>query len=136
MANIRKLLMRVTELLTLEDCAVTSYEFKSSGLLFALETLLAITPSQAKYLLDKRRAEQSGEEMKRSDELEMMDKQKNSLKFSKKESRCMINRLKQFAHIILIKKSSLSPMRALIDINHKIISENDSFIHNQQGAQK
>lgn len=70
--------MRVTELLTLEDCAVTSYEFKSSNLLFALETLLTITPNQAKYLIEKRRAEETGEEMKRSDELEMMESQKNS----------------------------------------------------------
>lgn len=48
----------------------------------------------------------------------------------------MINRLKQFAHIILIKKSSISPLQALIDINHKIISENDSFIYNQPGIQR
>jgi hypothetical protein len=41
-----------------------------------------------------------------------------------------MNRLKLFAHILLIRKGSsgLNPMRTLIELNHKVISENDSFI--------
>jgi hypothetical protein len=45
MANIRRLLTRVADLLTLEHCAVTSYEFKQSNLLLALELLLTKSPS-------------------------------------------------------------------------------------------
>ena len=47
-----------------------------------------------------------------------------------------MNRLKLFAHILLIRKSGsgLSPMRTLIELNHKVISENDSFILSSQGA--
>jgi hypothetical protein len=41
-----------------------------------------------------------------------------------------MNRLKLFAHILLIKKNaaSQSPMRALIELNHELISESDAFI--------
>ena len=48
----------------------------------------------------------------------------------------MINRLKQLAHILLIKTQSdgVSPMRALVELNHKVISENDSFILNGHGG--
>jgi hypothetical protein len=43
-----------------------------------------------------------------------------------------MNRLKLFAHILLIKKNTAgqTPMRALIELNHELISENDSFILN------
>lgn len=46
-----------------------------------------------------------------------------------------MNRLKLFAHILLIRKSGsgMSPMRTLIELNHKVISENDSFILSGQG---
>jgi len=45
MSNIRKLLTRVCDLITLEEHAITSYEFKHSNLLQALELLLTKTPS-------------------------------------------------------------------------------------------
>jgi hypothetical protein len=45
MINIRRLLTRIAELLTLEDYAITSYEFKNSKLLLALEILLTKTPN-------------------------------------------------------------------------------------------
>jgi hypothetical protein len=50
---------------------------------------------------------------------------------TKKESQCLIYRFKLLAHILLMKKSQSSPhspLKALIDLNHKLISENDSFI--------
>ena len=47
-----------------------------------------------------------------------------------------MSRLKMFAHILLIKKSgsTLSPMRALIELNHELISENDAFIFGGQSG--
>lgn len=67
--------------------------------------------------------------MKRAEEIDMMEAQKQSKQLSKKESRCIMNRLKLFAHIMLIKKGEgSSPLRTLIELNHKVISENDSFI--------
>ena len=76
LANIRRLLTRVAELLTLDECRITSYEFKQSNLLLAFELLLTKSPSQAKIQLEKRRAKESGEEMKRAEEIDMMEAQK------------------------------------------------------------
>ena len=45
MPNIRRLLTRISELLTLEDYAITSYEFRHSKLLYSLELLLTKSPS-------------------------------------------------------------------------------------------
>lgn len=136
MANIRRLLTRIADLLTLEHCAITSYEFKQSKLLLALELLLTKSPSQAKVLLVTKKAEESGEEMKRSEEIDLQEAQKQSKQLSKKESRCIMNRLKLFAHILLITKSGSgqSPMRALIELNHELISENDAFILSGSGG--
>jgi hypothetical protein len=52
MPTIRRLLTRISELLTLEDYAITSYEFRHSKLLFALELFLTKSPNQAKVILD------------------------------------------------------------------------------------
>jgi hypothetical protein len=41
-----------------------------------LELLLTKSPSQAKVLLEKKRAKDSGEEMKRAEEIDMMEAQK------------------------------------------------------------
>jgi hypothetical protein len=73
MSNIRKLLTRVCDLITLEEHAITSYEFKHSNLLQALELLLTKTPSQASLVLKKKQIKDRGEEMKHTDELEIMD---------------------------------------------------------------
>ena len=120
MANIRRLLTRVCDLLTLDEHAITSYEFKHSKLLQALELLLTKTPSQAKVILQKKQAEEKGEEMKNSEEVEIMEAIKQSKKVSKRESRCLMYRLKLLAHIMLIKKQGQknSPLKALIEINH------------------
>ena len=42
----------------------------------------------------------------------------------------MINRMKLFIHVFLNKqkgKSSVLPLQAMIELNHKVISENDSI---------
>ena len=87
------------------------------------------TPSQAKYLIQKKSYEKS-EEMKHSEEMELDEQKRLSKTISKKDSRCLIYRLKLFAHVLLLKKgtSNLSPFRALTELNHRIISENDSFL--------
>lgn len=47
----------------------------------------------------------------------------------------MMSRLKLFAHILLIKKGNrISPLQALIELNHKVISEDDSFLLNGFGG--
>jgi hypothetical protein len=66
MPTIRRLLTRISELLTLEDYAITSYEFRQSKLLFALELLLTKSPSQARVILDQMRNGEK-EEMKQSE---------------------------------------------------------------------
>lgn len=122
MSNIRRLLTRISELLTLEDVAITSYEFRHSKLLFSLELLLTKSPTQAKLALDKMKSQEMNEEMKQSDDPNPED-------ITKMESQCLIYRFKLISHILLMKKSQAnSPLRALIDLNHKLISENDSFI--------
>lgn len=39
-----------------------------------------------------------------------------------------MNRLKLFVHLLLIKQKAISPMDGLLEINHKVISENNSFM--------
>ena len=68
MTSIRRLLTRMSELLTLDTCAITSYEFKRSELPYALELLLTKSPSQAKIAVEKKRAAETGEEMKRAED--------------------------------------------------------------------
>jgi hypothetical protein len=128
---VRKLLTRIAELLTMEDYAITSYEFRNSRLLFALELLLTKSPTQAKRLLDIQKSADKGEELKQSENAE------DPQTLTTKESECLIYRFKLLAHILLIKRnkhSSLSPMRSLIDLNHKLISENDSFLLSGQSG--
>jgi len=131
LAGVRGLLGRVGELLTLEECAITSYEFKQSHLLWALELLLTKSPSQAKVALERRRARDTGEEMKRAEEIDLQEAQRQSKQLSKKESRCLILRLKHVAHVLLSRRSpgaGVSPLRALIELAQKVISENDSTL--------
>jgi hypothetical protein len=73
MATIRKLLTRVCDLITLEEHAITSYEFKHSKLLQALELLVTKTPSQASLILKKKEIQDRGEEMKHTEEVEITE---------------------------------------------------------------
>ena len=73
--------------------------------------------------------------MKRAEEIDLLEAQKQSKQLSKKESRCVILRLKHVAHVLLrggSQKGGPSPLRALIELNQKVISENDSTLF--QGA--
>ena len=80
--------------------------------------------------LERRRARDSGEEMKRSEEIGLQEAQRQSKQLSKKESRCIMLRLKHVAHVLLRKRNQegVSPLRALIELSHKVISENDSTL--------
>lgn len=82
LTKIRALLSRIGELLTLKGCAITSYEFKQSNLLWALELLLTKSPSQAKIEIERKRLHDTGEEMKRTEEMEFSEMQKQSKKIS------------------------------------------------------
>ena len=72
--------------------------------------------------------------MKHSEEIELDNKQKQSDNITYKESQCVIYRLKLFAHILIDKKGNNgSPIKSLIELCHKIISENESqLVGNQE----
>ena len=123
MAKIEQLLTRVIELLTTNsEISMTSFEFKKSKLLFSLNLLLTKTPNQAIYMIQKKKLMDDGEELKNSSEIMLMEAEKKTHQILKKESRCMIYRLKLFAQL-LSKTGSLS--KSLIDLSHKVISDND-----------
>ena len=44
---------------------------------------------------------------------------------NEREGRCVLNRLKIFSHIFLRRVKGVMPMRALIELGHAIIAEND-----------
>jgi len=49
--KVKDLLIRISNLISCDD-GITSYEFKNSNLLFALELFLTNTPSKAKTILN------------------------------------------------------------------------------------
>lgn len=64
-----KSLMKQLALYLTNQRHIMVYEFKQSGLLEALELFLTYTPTQAKTYLDQKKAQESGEELKRSEEM-------------------------------------------------------------------
>lgn len=98
LADARKTLDRIGEIMTSQ---ITSHEFKQSRLLKSLTLFLTKTPSQAKMALEKARRRETGEEMKRAEEIDLQEAQKQSSQVSKKEGRCMILRLQHFTHVFL-----------------------------------
>ena len=67
----RKILDKLVQILT-DKRAVMCYEFKESGLLDALSLYLSKTPSQARAILEIRKAKEKGtEELKHSEEIEL-----------------------------------------------------------------
>ena len=66
--------------------------------------------------------------MKRAEEISFNEAKQQSKTITKKESRCLIFRLKVFAHVILRKKTNSSPMRSIIDLCNKVVGENDQFL--------
>jgi len=73
MGTLREVLDQVADLLTSKQFTLTSFEFINSKLLQAFELLLTKSPSQAKVHIDKAKREETGEEMKHSEELEMAE---------------------------------------------------------------
>ena len=68
-----------------------------------------------------------GEELKNSSEIMLIEAEKKCQQIQKKESRCMIYRLKLFAQLL----SNTGPLsKCLIDLNHKVISDNDQILIN------
>ena len=127
--NLHRIMERICELLTLRDIAITCYEFRQSHLLFALEILLTKPPSIAKVVYERRKAREAKEELKRSEELELQEAEKQGQQLSKKESRCLLLRLRHVVHILLRRRTAGEhPLRALIELSHKVISETDATL--------
>lgn len=62
--------------MTLQDCAITSHEFKKSKLLWALNLFLSKTPSQARVEIENSRQKKTGEELKHTEEIDLMEARK------------------------------------------------------------
>ena len=62
--------------MTINNCTITSHEFKQSQLLWALNLFLTKTPSQAKIEVEKARHRETGEEMKRAEEMDLLEAEK------------------------------------------------------------
>ena len=77
---------------------ITGHEFKQSGLLEAFELFLTKTPRQIKQILLEK-AEEKGE--KHSSLLDWAEPSGNKDTLNEREGRCVMNRLKIFAHLFL-----------------------------------
>lgn len=119
---------------------MTSHEFKHSGLLFAFEMLLTRTPRQIQVAADKRRAvknAQHEEEFKNSELIgasSSWDETEATDVVNEKEGRCVMNRLKFFAHVFLRRAKGVLPMRSLIELSHTIIAESDAAFSRMPGT--
>jgi hypothetical protein len=136
--QVKEVITSMCRLLTLQGPSlITSHEFRDSGLLFSLELLLTSTPSQAKYVLEKKRLEdECGGTIKHSDELVLRElEQRAAVPISQQDGFSIMNRLKVCVHLLLHKHKGVSPLEALVELNHKLISENDSFVTQIPGAQ-
>lgn len=61
--------------------------------------------------------------------------QKSSAQITQQDGISIMNRLKMCVHLLLQKHKGASPLEALLELNHKIISENDSFVTQIPAAQ-
>ena len=106
-------------------------------MLFSLELLLTTTPSQAKYILEKKKVEkESGGTVKHSDEIMLHElEQKSAAQITHQDGISIMNRLKMCVHLLLQKHRGASPLEALLELNHKVISENDLFVTQIPAAQ-
>ena len=86
--------------------------------------------------MENSRIREKGEELKRAEELDLQEAQKQSSSISKKEGRCMILRLKHFTHVLLhgAKTGGQSPLQALIALSQRVISENDFILVGATGG--
>lgn len=91
---------------------ITSFEFQQSGLLKALEIFLTKSPSQANYELQVQKQQEKDEEMKHSEEIVISSAQKQAgQEISQKDAKCLILRLKVFAHVLCHEKSNKLPFK-------------------------
>ena len=84
-----------------------------------MDVFLTYTPTQAKLYLEMKKAKEQGEELKRSEEMQLNTRDK---KVSKKEARCYIQRLKVFTHCILNAVNGKRPFNELVSLCHDILS--------------
>jgi hypothetical protein len=101
---------------------ITGHEFKNSGLLEAINMMLTMPPSKIREHLA---AEAAKSNAKNSAMLDWADPSDGSA-LNEREGRCVMNRLKLFAHLFLQRTEGKSPMLALIDLSHSIIAESDT----------
>lgn len=74
--------------------------------------------------------------IKHSDEIMLHElEQKSSGQITQQDGVSIMNRLKMCVHLLLHKHNGVSPLEALVELNHKLISENDSFVTQIPGAQ-
>lgn len=99
---------------------IMSYEFRESGLLDALDVFLTYSPSQAKVVIERKKALAKGEELKSSEEMQINTMNSGlggeGKKISKKEARCFLQRLKVFTHLMLNKIGDQRPLEVLVHL--------------------
>ena len=116
---------------------ITSFEFQQSGLLKALEIFLTKSPSQAYYELQVQKQQEKDEEMKHSEEIAMSTAQKQaSQEISQKDAKCLILRLKVFAHVLCHEKANKLPFKQLINQCHEILSKKEDIIFDETSTDR
>ena len=80
--------------------------------------------------MQKKKVIEDDEELKHSEELNLIDAEKKSKIISKSESQCIIYRLKLFAHLIVKKQNGKAPVNLLIEISQRVISDSDQILLN------
>lgn len=122
--NLEKTLKLLQELATLltSPQGITNYEFTDSGLLRALQQFLTVPPSQSFKEI------QTDEEVKQS----AVKPQGRKQSISKKDSKCLILRLKVFAHVMchqsVLAQTTKLPFLALITQCHEVLSVNEPIL--------
>lgn len=88
-------------------------------------------------MIEKRRIEKENDgKIKHSDELTLNElESKTEGQITLDEGISVMNRLKLFIHVLLQKQKGVSPIDGLLELNHKVISENGSIITSTPGPQ-
>ena len=116
---------------------ITSFEFQTSGLLQALEIFLTKSPSQADFEQKLKLQQGKQEEMKHSQELELSQVQKKAFQeITQEDAKCLILRLKVFAHSLCHVKAKKLPFKELIDQCHEILSKKEPIIFDETTSER
>jgi len=115
--------MQDVALLITSPLGITNYEFTESGLLRALQQFLTVPPSQSyKEVCFEEEVKQSDKTMKTQ----------SSDQITKKDSKCLIMRLKVFAHVMCHEigpnQTKKLPFIALIAQCHSVLSVNEPIL--------